>query len=121
MVNAQEWLDKEYPKVNSENKSKSKKRWRVKELVIPESLIGELDLEDFIELENIYRLPQAKEDELTIINKPEKVNTVWLSEVQDYLEQYYPRSGFCQEKTWSLDDDFPENFGRKRDKMPRLW
>jgi hypothetical protein len=60
MVNAQEWLDRNYLK---ENRSKAR------EIYLSEpSLEGELDLGDFTELCRIYISPQIDENKLEIKN-----------------------------------------------------
>ncbi|MCE8162884.1 MAG: protein kinase [Candidatus Moeniiplasma glomeromycotorum] len=85
MVNAQEWLDRNYPKEN---------RVQTYVLYIKEQLRGKLDLKEFINLKKIFVSYYINEKEFTIENLPslenKKVELIKLVNPQIYLQQRYP-------------------------------
>ncbi|KLL04384.1 MAG: HET domain protein [Mycoplasmataceae bacterium RV_VA103A] len=90
MVNAQEWLDKNYPKNNCPKKERSE----IYEIYLNEpSLSGELDLGDFTitwtQLK-VYISLEVDETKLEIKNLPKKAEIIKLVNAQEYINQKYP-------------------------------
>lgn len=122
MVNAQEWLDRKYPK---EERSKV---WKI-EFNEP-GLEGELDLSDFTYRGywnkkgiKIFISPQVNETKLIFKNLPEKAEIIPVV-AQRYINYHYPKNGVCQRETddmniWDKSIGW-NNKGKKREEITRL-
>ena len=83
LVNAQQWLDQNYSK---------KERGRLKKLYIDKKFLeGELDLRDFVSLEEICVSHYLDKEKIKIKNKKEGSKFVKLINAQGWLDDNYPK------------------------------
>jgi len=111
MVNAQEWLDKEYPKGE---------RAEIQKIYLNEpTLEGELDLGDFINKDDIKVYISASVDEAKLIfkNSPGKSKIIKLIQAQGYINQKYP----TKEKRAKIKELNISSWSRKDQKEKNDW
>ncbi|WNE41650.1 MAG: hypothetical protein AM1032_000390 [Mycoplasmataceae bacterium] len=120
MVNANEWLERNFSQINSERK-------RVKAIHIKEKLEGELDLKSFTNwgVLNIYLYPRLDHGKLKIINQSKNAQIIQLYNDNDWLEQNYPPQGICvreNEKVdfWNKTKIMINNFRKSRNQITQL-
>jgi len=108
MVNAQEWLDKNYP---------GEQRKEIKEIYLNEKdLEGELDLADFSNWElKIVVSYYVDESKLEIKNKREQTRIVKCINVQDWIRQNYPFATIKEKQKLST------NLSKYRYQLNKTW
>jgi len=125
MVNAQQWLDREYPK---------EKRSEIREVYLNElGLEGELDLGDFTYYHEdredkkygikVYISFQIDEVKLSFKNLLESTKIIKLVQVQQWLEKNYPKNGTCVRKkyNWKGEEEGSHlDFGKIRSEVTEL-
>ena len=125
MVNAQNWLDENYPEgaciqYDFYFRKQKVKRSEVSKIYLNEpSLEGELDLKDFtywfgrigVEVYISFLVDASK---ITFINQGEDVKIIKLVKAQQWLDQNYPQLGVCQKDSWE------NNKGKTRAEITKL-
>lgn len=116
MVNAQEWLDENYPK---------EERNKVPLLYLNEpNLEGELDLVDFTKLERVDISQSVDENKISFKNKNEEIEVKKCVDAQTWLDEWYPKDGKCKDesKIWDSNNsrNYKTNFGKTRNQISEL-